>query len=68
MTKPKDAPLVATTGLDFLATTGRSRRLEAGDQVDPADLDPKALKWMTGAGFLVPVQDDVSDDNQEGKD
>lgn len=61
MPKPDHEPLKAVTGLDYLTTAGRSRRVEAGDLVDPADVDPKALRWMTEAGFLVPAP---SDDNQ----
>jgi|MudIll2142460700_1097286.scaffolds.fasta_scaffold1687105_1 hypothetical protein len=63
MPKSKEAPpLVATTGLDYLATTGRFRRVEPGDLVDQADVDPKALRWMRDAGFLAPSP---SDDNQD---
>lgn len=60
--KAKD-PLVATTGIDFLGTDGKAHRIEAGDQVDGADVDPKALRWMQAGGFLAKP----SDDNQEGE-
>jgi hypothetical protein len=59
MTKAKGKQpkaLVATTGLNYLGKDGKDHRLEAGESVDPADVNPDAVGWMTEGGFLVPAE------------
>lgn len=69
--KPTDQHLIATAGLsDVLTADGHLTNVPAGAVVLAADLSPKAVTWMTAAGFLVPAvpthQQDPEADQADG--